>query len=83
MTSTKNSTTSKQQSIAQAMSSPAIRRALNGLVGCAEGGWGDTQQALRHLADALPIRQLRSYTRAELVSAALIVDAAGRYRWRE
>lgn len=72
-----------KQTIAQALRTPAIRRALNELVGCPVGGWGDTDMARRRLVDALPWRADRSYSASDLISAALTVDIADRYRWRE
>lgn len=63
--------------------SPPIVRALEAIVGCPVGAWGETAQALRDLEEALPRAGRRAYSRDELVAAALSVDAGGRYRWRE
>ena len=41
--------TTRKQSLKTALKNPAIRRALNGLVGCPAGGWGETAQAVRQL----------------------------------
>jgi hypothetical protein len=54
-----------------------------GLDGCPVGGWGETEQALRQLAEELPLRQLRAYTVHDLVQALYYVDQADRYRWRD
>ena len=75
--------TTRKQSLKTALKNPAIRRALNGLVGCPAGGWGETMQAVRQLADELPIRSPRSYTRDQLIAAALVCDHADRYQWRK
>lgn len=61
----------------------AISRAVNGLVGCPLGGWGETAQARAALVDALPLRIDRSYTAADLIAACLRENHAGRYEWRE
>ena len=58
------------------------RRAVRcGLTGCPVGGWPETAQAMRRLADELP--RERRYTVAQLVDALYCVDFAGRYCWRE
>jgi len=74
--------TVRLRSIKAAMKSPAIRRALGGLVGCPVGGWAETAQARRRLIDELPLRAERSYSADDLIEAALTVDHAGRYQWR-
>jgi hypothetical protein len=35
------------------------------------------------LREELPARELRSYSADDLIRAALTVDHAGRYQWRE
>jgi len=71
----------RRQSIAQALKSPAIRRALNEIAGKPTGGWAETTQARRALVDALPIRRYRAYSAATLIEVTL--DASGsHYRWR-
>jgi hypothetical protein len=58
-----------------------VARALSSLEGCPDGGWAETDQAMRRLVDELPRRAERSYTLAELVTATCSVDeATGRYR---
>ena len=71
------------KTIKTALKRPAIRRALNGLVGCPVGGWGETAQARRALVDELPLRALRNYSVGDLVEAALSLDHADRYCWRD
>lgn len=77
---------SKIQSLAQAV---AIARnatrgdmahAASALAGCPVGGWPETEQAMRAIRDALPLRSTREYTTAEFVSAVYYVDHADRYR---
>lgn len=53
-----------------------------GLAGCPEGGWPETQQAMRRLAEELPMRDARSYHVSDLVYRIYEVDSAGRYRVR-
>ena len=75
--------TTRKQTIKTALTKPVIRRALNGLVGCPVGGWGETQQAMRRIVDELPHRQDRAYHVDDLVAAALVVNHADRYAWPE
>lgn len=70
------------QTIDRALTRPAIRVALNGLAGCPAGGWAETDQAMRRIADALPAKAQRSYTLYQLVAAAMRLDHADRYQWR-
>ena len=70
------------KTIKQALTQPHVRRALNGLVGCPEGGWGETQQALQQIQNALPRREERDYSCRELISTALTLNHANRYAWR-
>jgi hypothetical protein len=51
-----------------------------GLDGCPVGGWPETEQAIRRLADELPAA--RSYSTSALIDAVYLVDHAGRYRTR-
>lgn len=67
----------------QAGHRPEANRALNGLVGCPAGGWGETQQAWSRLADALPRRTERGWKVADLVDRVLCLDHADRYQWRD
>ncbi len=76
-------TTTRRQSIKAALRDETIRRALSGLIGCPAGGWAETSQARRRLVDELPVRSLRSYSADELISAALELDHADRYQWRQ
>lgn len=57
--------------------------ARGGLAGCPAGGWPETEQAFRRIADALPLRDMRSYTVQQFVEACYFVDHAGRYQVRE
>lgn len=57
-----------------------VVRALNGLVGCPTGGWAETRQAMRAVADEVP--RAAAFTVAELVEATMRLDSAGRYQWR-
>lgn len=59
---------------------PHLARALVALAGCPVGGWGETGQAMRRVADALPFRADRTYTLDDLVDAVMTVDAADRWR---
>lgn len=81
---------SKRQTLVQAIHlatsarSRDLSRAAVRLRHCPEGGWGDTTQAMRELADMLPMRSARSYTVRHFVSAAYRVDPATyRYQPRE
>jgi hypothetical protein len=60
----------------------ALHVAVNGMVGCPPGGWGETEQAYQRLLDAAPNRSQRDWTIGALLDAVLIVDHAGRYAWR-
>lgn len=60
-----------------------LHRAINGLVGCPIGGWGETDQARRRVVDELPRRSERDWTASQLIEAVLDEDYAGRYAWRE
>lgn len=73
----------RKQSIQAALKSEDIRRALSGLVGCPTGGWGETEQAIRQIEDTIPHREMRAYTRNQLIDAALTLDHADRYTWRD
>jgi hypothetical protein len=59
-----------------------VRSALLGLDGCPVGGWPETRQARSRLGEALPLRSERLYTVGDLVSFAMTVDYADRYRIR-
>jgi hypothetical protein len=72
-----------QQTLTQAMQTEEIRRALGGLIGCPCGGWPETLQALRQLSDALPYREMRDYTLVDILDAALVLNHADRYAWRD
>lgn len=73
--------TTNKQSIEQALRARKIRTALNQLVGCPVGGWGETDQAWRYLGDVVPWKTERDYTVAQLVDYAL--DGRGAfYTWR-
>ncbi len=57
-----------------------VIRALNGLVGLPFGGWPENQQAELEVREALP--RHRSFSTAKLIAAEMMVDDAGRYRWK-
>lgn len=59
-----------------------LHRALNGLVGCPVGVWGETEQALRAVTEELPRRECRTYTLNDLTTAVLEHDHADRYQWK-
>lgn len=59
---------------------PHLARALVALAGCPVGGWGETDQAMRRVADALPFRADRTYTLDGLLDATMRVDTADRWR---
>jgi len=70
--------------IKQALKTPAVRRALNGLVGCPAGGWGETEQAVNRIVEALPIfPMVRTWKVSDLINEALVLDHADRYQWKE
>lgn len=71
-----------RQTLAFAVRVPSIRRALSGLVGCPQGGWGETVQAIDRIEAAIPLRENRDYTLTQLISHALTIDSAERYQWR-
>ncbi len=54
-----------------------------GLDGCPVGGWPETQEAIRQLADVLPARDKRDYSVYDVISSLYRVDGADRYRVRE
>lgn len=63
----------------QALAAPQVRRMLRELDGCPVGGWPQTTQAIRQLADEIPrggpcVR--------DVIDAAMIEDHADRYRLR-
>lgn len=60
--------------------SRGLALALHALDGCPVGGWGETAQARRQIAEELPRRIDRSYTLDDFVDAAYEVDHADRYR---
>ena len=62
------------KTIAQAKTTPSIRRALAAFIGLPLGSWPETQQAKRALIDALPRPGERAYSWEELVDAALVVE---------
>lgn len=62
--------------------SPAIMRAVSGLVGCPVGGWAETTQARRRLIDELPWRAERTYSVDDVIAEYLEIDHACRYQLR-
>ena len=68
--------------IKKAIQAKDVVRALNQLVGCPDGGWPETKQAIRALAEALPALAERRYSVYDVIDAALCLDHADRYRWR-
>jgi hypothetical protein len=54
-----------------------------GLVGCPEGGWGETQQAMRRIQEELPFRDERLFTVREVIDALYLVDKSDRYQLKE
>lgn len=79
-------TTNRKVSLTQylrritAVREPEVIRALNGLVGLPFGGWPETKQAELAIREVLP--RPRSFSTAELIAAEMMVDDAGRYRWK-
>jgi len=57
-------------------------RAINGLVGCPVGGWGETDQAMRQVREELPFRAERRYTLGDLIAAVVEEGLDGRYQRR-
>jgi hypothetical protein len=56
--------------------------AINGLVGCPVGGWGETDQAMRAVREELPSRAERRYTLGDLIAAVVEEGLDGRYQRR-
>lgn len=79
----------KQQTLAKMVekikksNAPHVARALNGLIGCPEGGWAETNQAISRLIEVLPPRQERTYTANDLICATMTLNSADRYVWRD
>jgi hypothetical protein len=75
----------RRESLKQALKIIATgrRNSVWALVGCPDGGWGETMQAWRRVGDDLPHRTERSYTVVQLVEALYVLDHADRYRPRE
>lgn len=61
-----------------------MARAALALDGLPVGGWGETAQAMRQIADYLPMRSCRSYTVGHFVEAIYAASGpdCGRYRAR-
>lgn len=55
--------------LARTGKSRELARAARVLHGLPQGGWPQTQQAMRDLRGFLPIRELRDYTVSEFISA--------------
>jgi hypothetical protein len=53
-----------------------------GLAGCPVGGWPETEQAKRRIADELPPRAMRSYTVDDVVGELYSVNHANRYEYQ-
>ena len=80
-------TTTKKQTLAQAVALVRTSRGLHdvtrcGLGGCPVGGWPETEQAIGRIEEALPLRSERSYTVDNIIGALYEIDHAGRYRYR-
>lgn len=76
---------SRKQTLQQALRlerAGQLKIAECGLAGCPAGGWAETQQAMRRIADELPRSDERSYSVHDLVDALYSVDHADRYRYR-
>ena len=58
-----------------------VSKALEGLVGCPEGGWPETRQAFRRIADELP-NDCDKQMLYCVIDAALEVGPTGRYQRR-
>lgn len=71
-----------KQTIKQALANRNISMALNQLVGCPSGGWGETKQAEMQVWEAIPSKADREYTLRDLIEYAL-TDGSGRWQWRE
>lgn len=74
--------TKKKISMKAMMAKAHVRRAMCGLVGCPAGGWGETKQAMRRIAEELPLKEDRGWTVGDLVSEYMTLDYADRYIWR-
>lgn len=57
-------------------------RAIEQLVGCPVGGWGETDQAMRQVREELPFRAERRYTLGDLIAAVVEEGPSGRYQRR-
>ena len=76
---------SRKQTLQQALRlerAGKLKIAECGLAGCPTGGWAETQQAMRRIADELPRADERSYSLHDLISSLYSVDHAGRYVYR-
>jgi len=74
-------TLSKAVYLATSVTSSALHRAVAGLKGCPIGGWPETEQALRGVSDALPLRAERDFTINAFLEAVTRETPARRYRW--
>lgn len=72
-------TTKTVWSLHDALEDEAVRRACTTLDGLPVGGWPETQQAIRAVANELPLPSERSYTLHDLLTAAFSVGADQRY----
>lgn len=70
--------------LARAGKSRPLRGAAMALRGLPEGGWAETQAAMREIEERIPARDARSYSVEEFVAGAYSVEGngrdAGRYR---
>lgn len=93
MTMPRTARTRTKQTLAQALELARtgkdrdLQRAARILHGLPEGGWGETQEAMRELEGHLPFDFQRDYTVAQFVAAAYTVSSgptgfAGRYESR-
>lgn len=74
-------TRTRRTTLRDALRSQRLVAAIHrcGLAGCPEGGWPETQQAMRRIADELPLRDTRAYRVHDVVDALYAIDHAGRY----
>lgn len=54
------------------------RRGMWQLLGCMDGGWPETMQAISRIREALPPTRMRSYTASELIDELYRVDPVSR-----
>lgn len=63
------------------LDTPNLNRARVALAGLPEGGWPETVQAEREIADALPLRDQRAFSLGDFIGAAYVTNKSTLYRF--